>query len=354
MIRRRRKIREIPFSFDSFLDIVANVVGIIIRLILVVWVGARSYSSLQYATKTEAGTSAVSPAQEITDPLEEELARQRSGLEGSRQRLLEQLRQLGRLEKDELQLKGELATLDARAASLTLEQQDLAKTFATRETIVKQAALSEAELRRRSKDLDEEIRRLAQMEPPKKLLHYRTPVSRTVQSEELFFECKKGHVTFIDISALLLEVRRRNEENANLLRTTWQASDVIPAVGAFQLRYTLERERDILDAMSSTARPEASGTFRYGLSEWQIEPVAPTRGETGDAALAPGSEFRQAVDGVDPQLTTITFWVYPDSFELFRRLRDYLYEREVMVAGRPLPDGVPIASSRRGTASRGQ
>ena len=34
------------FSFDSFLDVVANVVGIIIRLILVVWVGARSYDSL--------------------------------------------------------------------------------------------------------------------------------------------------------------------------------------------------------------------------------------------------------------------------------------------------------------------
>ena len=43
MIRRRRTQREIPFSFDSFLDVVANVVGIILRLILVAWVGARSY-----------------------------------------------------------------------------------------------------------------------------------------------------------------------------------------------------------------------------------------------------------------------------------------------------------------------
>ena len=38
MIRRRRKVREIEFSFDSFLDVVANVVGIILRLILVAWV----------------------------------------------------------------------------------------------------------------------------------------------------------------------------------------------------------------------------------------------------------------------------------------------------------------------------
>src|SRR3954452_25129570 len=44
--RRRRPEREIAFSFDSFLDLVANVVGIIIRLILVAWVGARSYTGL--------------------------------------------------------------------------------------------------------------------------------------------------------------------------------------------------------------------------------------------------------------------------------------------------------------------
>ena len=40
MFRRRRPVREIAFSFDSFLDVVANVVGIILRLILVAWVGA--------------------------------------------------------------------------------------------------------------------------------------------------------------------------------------------------------------------------------------------------------------------------------------------------------------------------
>src|SRR6266567_1434735 len=45
MIRRRRPPKEIAFSFDSFLDLVANVVGIILRLILVAWVGARPYKA---------------------------------------------------------------------------------------------------------------------------------------------------------------------------------------------------------------------------------------------------------------------------------------------------------------------
>jgi hypothetical protein len=50
----------------------------------------------------------------------------------------------------------------------------------------------------------------------------------------------------------------------------------------------------------------------------------------------------------------VTFWVYPDSFGLFRQLRDYLYERDLVVAGRPLPPAMPIMISRHGTVSRGQ
>ena len=58
------------------------------------------------------------------------------------------------------------------------------------------------------------------------------------------------------------------------------------------------------------------------------------------------------VDNLDPNLTTVTFWVYPDSFELFRHLRDHLYERGHDVAGRPLPPGMPIQAAQNGTASR--
>jgi hypothetical protein len=112
-----------------------------------------------------------------------------------------------------------------------------------------------------------------------------------------------------------------------------------PPVGAFRLRYQLER-----DASDS----------RISLSEWIVEPVAAERGEPVEVALAPGSGFRKVVDTLDPQQTAVTFWVYPDSFPLYRKLRDLLHERDMVVAGRPLPDGVPIRSTKHGSASRGQ
>jgi hypothetical protein len=354
MIRRRRRAREIPFSFDSFLDIVANVVGIIIRLILVVWVGARSYSSLQTSSpSTHSGSSSIE-FPEPADPLAQDLVRHRSELAQAQERLLAQLRGLEQLQDNNKQLNGRLTALLARRQELEKGRATLEAANATSSTLAQTVALSSAELRQRSQKLAEEIRLLEQMPPPKQTLRYRTPISRPVQSEELLFECKGNHVTFIDIASLLTDVRQRLEEKGKLLHTSWQVQDLAGPVGAFRLRYTIERERDLLDAIGGEAAPGANGNFRYGLSEWQIEPIASPRGESPDAALAGNSEFRQIVDGLDPQQTAITMWVYPDSFSLFRRLRDYLYERDFVVAGRPLPEGIPIASSRRGSISRGQ
>src|SRR5438876_904843 len=79
MFRRRpRRAREIAFSLDSFLDVVANVVGIIIRLILVAWVGARSYKAL--IDLPPSAPLASAPLTEPDDPLQHALARQRQEL----------------------------------------------------------------------------------------------------------------------------------------------------------------------------------------------------------------------------------------------------------------------------------
>ena len=90
------------------------------------------------------------------------------------------------------------------------------------------------------------------------------------------------------------------------------------------------------------------------MTGWVVEPVFAQRGESLSTALAAGSEFRRLADTIDPNQTVVTFWVYPDSFEIFRALRDYLFERDIEVAGRPLPTEAPIAASRNGSRSRGQ
>ena len=101
----------------------------------------------------------------------------------------------------------------------------------------------------------------------------------------------------------------------------------------------------------------------FGIHRYSIYEVLPTRhqmlpmivdGEPQAAALGPSSEFRRLIAGAAPRQTAVTFYVYPDSFALFRSLRDYLYEQNVEVAGTVLPEGQPIIFSRHGTKARSQ
>lgn len=352
MIRRRRRVREIPFSFDSFLDVVANVVGIIIRLILVVWVGARSYSSVQMLAKPTKSMPAEISAEEIKDPLEAEIARRRQELAGVQARLLEQLRQLEVTKESEKVATSQLQLLHLENEDIDREATGLEATSAKSKENQQTATLTLAELRQRQDKLVQEVQAVEKLPPLKKTLRYRTPISHPVQTEELFFECRRGKVTFLDVGSLLAEVKRSMENKTEQLRHQWQISDVTPPVGAFRLRYVIARERGVLDSAFSVA-PTDGGGFRYGLSEWLVEAVQAERGESLTQALATGSQFRRIADTLDAQ-SVVTFWIYPDSFAIYRQLRDYLYDQDIVVAGRPLPDGVPIACSKKGTASRGQ
>jgi hypothetical protein len=354
MSRRRRQPREIVFGFDSFLDVVANVCGIIIRLILVVWVGASAYHSIQeQARPPEPLPATVTEAEpEDRDPLEDDLAAVRWQLAEAEAALLHYLREVDGAQRARERVQQELTAVLTERQALLRQQTVIDQERDKAERAGAGTALSRDELRQRCQRLQEEIEQLRRQPPQRRALRYRTPVSKPVDAEELMFECRNGRVAFIDVAALLEEVKRGLREKSELLRTRWEVKDTAGPAGAFQLRYTVERERDALDIGGIV--PDAHATFRYGVSRWEIEPILATRGEPLDAALKPGSEFRQIVDHLDGQHAAVTFWVYPDSFSLYRQLRDYLYERDLVVAGRPLPDGVAISSSRHGTVSRGQ
>jgi hypothetical protein len=354
MYRRRRTSNgEVAFSFDSFLDVVANVIGIIIRLILVAWVGARAYQGAVEISPEELATVTSKNLQVPHDTLEQQLARTKDDLEQARASLYEKLKLLGKIEETKEQVKREWSKVAGDAQELAREGQTLDKVLAVKEKAVSAPEYTMSELRERSRAVLKQIDDVQHAPVVKKTLRYHTPVSRPVHTDELMFECHYGRVTFIDLPAFINEIQRGFEDKSELLKNQWHAVDTIGPIGAFRMRYTLERQRDSLDTAVGEGLPTARG-FRYGLSEWVLEPVRVMRGEPADKALSPGSEFRHAVDAGVPEQTVVTFWVYPDSFALFRQLRDFLYERGLEVAGRPLPEEAPIAASQHGTRSRGQ
>ena len=356
MIRRRRPTREIPFSFDSFLDVVANVVGIIIRLILITWVGAKSYTGFVLPTPPTPPTIAVVDDNvtlpEPEDPLTPELERQKQEMARAQAQLLEQFHAWEQLKGERQLTEKELAALTEQVNKLATERKALEEAGGDSSQAGQAAALSLAEIRERGRRLTEELEALRKAPSPKKTHRYRTPVSHPLQTEEIMFEICKGRVSVIDIGSMEDEIERKLPQLSDMLKSRFMVTDVTAPVGAFRLRYTVERVQGSPGSVGVDAA--VGGQFRYSQTGWEVEPVVDPRGETVEQALAAGSAFRKIVESLDPNQTAVTFHVYPDSFAQYRQLRDYLHDRDITVAGRPLPEGYPIKAGQNGTASRGQ
>lgn len=354
MIRRRRRPnREVAFSFDSFLDVVANVVGIILRLILVAWIGARSYKAVVDLPKLPSLPPLSQPTilPEPTDDQAPIIARKKREIGAQEKALVGELARREQLRSVATQLRKDIQLLATRCAQVSAEEKSADQEKESQIKVVHSLTLSEEELKKRAQELLDEADKIKNAPPKRQELKYLCPISATL-THEVMFECKAGRVTLIDYAALHDLYKRDVKTQAEQLRTQWVITPTTESIGAFRLRYRLERERSFLDGPSGA--PPLEGSFRYARSYAEVEPITPQRGEPLERALSEGSEFRKVIDSLDARKIGVTLWVYPDSFPLYRGLRDHLHAKNLVVAGRPLEEGNPIAFGVNGTKSRGQ
>ena len=198
--------------------------------------------------------------------------------------------------------------------------------------------------------LKDEVAALRKAPRPKpKQLADKNPVAKPAGGEEYHFELRRNRVTFIDLDRLLqlvksdAQIRIRINDSARVIE-----SQVGPA-GSFSLQYALARSipGSIEDLM------ERRG-ISYDLRSWELVPEFEGRGETFEVTRSPASEFARAINRLNPSRATITMWIYPDGFALYRKLRDDLHSRGYLVAARPLPEGLSIRGSPAGSLSAGQ
>jgi hypothetical protein len=93
---------------------------------------------------------------------------------------------------------------------------------------------------------------------------------------------------------------------------------------------------------------------RIQLVGMKLEPLSEPHGQPIQNVLAQSSELDIELAGRDPGTTSITVWVYPDSFAAFRHLKEHLYAKGFATAARPLPMDRAITGSPHGTRSRAQ
>jgi hypothetical protein len=130
------------------------------------------------------------------------------------------------------------------------------------------------------------------------------------------------------------------------LKDAPRAEMSLPVINGFGARYILRRN----DIQMQT-RVGVASRSQIELEKIYFVDAEQSLGMPLSEALQPGSEFRGRLADKNPQQTTVTVWVYPDSFDEFRTLKAELFKLGYLTAGRPLPAGHPIGGSPDGSRS---
>jgi len=379
---------ELQFGSDSFLDVVCNIVGVLI--ILLVMAGMRANNSpvilpdADVTTPATGGETAPSAApamlppsfladaaqipvdnstddlpsaplfhaddEETLPPLEppaefvaaakslDDEIRSLNDTAKSAQRKLTETHES--LENIEQRLQAMKAIYERKATdAVVVEQQQAATTTALEN------------LRTTISQLQGELRDM-QVQPPStgsQIEHRITPLSRLVSGEERHFQLLNNRVSIVPMEKFKERLKDQVERKKDILAKTRQHHSQIGPIDGFLLKFIMQRENlSGLDELRN-----GPGMYRISVVHFEIEPQRDLITESADEALTPGSKFYASILDAPPD-TTMTFWVYPDSFEIYGKLRKLCHDSNFLVAGRPLPEGVPIAGSPTGSRSSGQ
>ena len=332
---------------DSFLDVVSNLVGVLIILVMIAGTRARNVAAdaaLEQAAESPSAASTPQNAEQIAyvaaakslAETRQNVVRLQNETEDLNARTLDVERQADAAEAEYRAVFQTLAEIDAEIELASRRRSDADKiAFDLKSEIF--------EKEKKRDDLRQEKDALAAARPQASVLeNIPTPISRPVDGREGFFRLKNGRISHVPLNEFQERLRlyfknfRGDFENKTL------EDKFGPSEGySFHFFVDLEKRR-------SGDEIVYSANFRYG----ECVPSGDELGEPVDEALSnPNSVFREKLLKYVRDDTTITVFVYRDSFEYLRDVKKFVFSSGYQLALRPLPDDAPIAVSPEGTQS---
>lgn len=386
---RRQHEEETGFGSDSFLDIVANMVGILIILIVIAGVrvsqapmtpsSSETETAVEYGPLAEGTTDApvwrppvdlprsdipAKPEPVVVDvtpepdpSLEARHARQLAALKGLQSQVDSARSKASAAEASRTAAErgvrlalASLPELDERVRRGQADYSLLAQELEKQRSTIRASESQIGQLQQQVDAVRAELASLPRSEnAANEIRHDLTPVSELIRGKEIHFHLKHGRVAEVPIDALMEEVKEQFERKRDWLMKSGGMEGTAGPIGGFRVNFSLERVS--LSPLEELRM--GSGMVRIALSEWTIEPEEPLPAETVEQASRPNSKFMLTLRAA-PLDAACTFWVYPDSFDEFRELQKIVHEHKLRVAGRPLPEGIPITGSPHGSRSAAQ
>ncbi|MDR1963721.1 MAG: hypothetical protein LBQ50_08075 [Planctomycetaceae bacterium] len=335
---------------DSFLDLVSNIVGILLILLMVA--GIRAQNSLPEPEE---------PTVQYADqPI---LAEIQTKYETFQEKEIAALK----LREDVETIHEQTAILDEHIQSQARQYAEMfdmmTSVRAAIETVAEEKDQETKEKIETQRQLQEIETKLGQIGKTKQWLQSNrpkstvienipTPISKAVgdKDREAHFRLLGGKIVYVPFLELFEKMRLEIAQNQHqYFKQKWSEGKIGP-LDQFYLEYLLA-SYDI--PMQDVYGSGVGKSLQLEYAE--MVPVQEPLGEPfKNAITSPDSELKRRLKMYRQDIYTITVWVYPDSFEEFVEFKKFLYSQGYRVAARPLELGTPISGSPRGSKSAAQ
>ncbi|MBX3424413.1 MAG: hypothetical protein KF688_01925 [Pirellulales bacterium] len=333
---------------DSFLDVIANMVGIVIILVMVAGVRAGRLS--------EAKSHSHSAAPEAGKPLAEldaallaarrNMVAEQKEVESAANRMLGAYQECKLIETRRIELEMVRAAVEqdiaARRAKLDADRQ---------EEFDVQRKLVEAQIRLNELS-QEQLRQLGAAPEVETLEATPTPIAETAGDDVIHVRLCHGLAAVVPVDALVEEMHRTNGVSylRQQLSARDSASDVYGPIDGFRMRFRVERYAEVLAGPNPNMTVARAKHVQRGVFLPEHDDI----GVPVEQALMPGGVLERAIRNRPSNRTAILAWVYPDSYDELRLLKRALWEQGAPLAVWPLRTGQPIEFSSEGSKAAAQ
>jgi hypothetical protein len=342
MARRRITTTATGGSLDSMLDTLMNVVGILVIVLVAVQISSHEAATriAEHLAKVEPGE--VTRLERAAEKANQRAATAASALRDHRLAATDPNAELSRLQA-QLQVEEDVAR-EAAARVANLEKQRAEALAAARQAaqetaaVVAQRERDKGALASRLERMRLEFEKLPSLEaPPLKEVRLPDPRPAPAKVTEIHVLCREGRTWLVDIPALQAKAQKRADFVVRSKKLDPDGDRWIADGKTF------------LDEFNKS--PVKEGGFEMTLAiagdRWPklVLTRMKGRGETVDEAVRATGEYARTLRRLGPESHVLRFFVWPDSFETYLKVRALAEERGYAAGWEPMasPDEYQIA-----------
>ncbi len=340
---------------DSFLDVIANVVGVLI--ILVMLVGAQASRGVLLAESNQA-----TPDQQRLSTVESpspDTAELSNELEKATQAALASQRAIQTMATQVVKINHEAKAYDQQRIQLAMHRSVMEEEIERRKSRLDEEDQQEFDVQRQlleSKlDLDtlsqERLNLISASDTVTEVECVPTPLAKVIEGKAVHLRLSKGLVSIVPLEELMAEI----DNNLNGIRRRLQESGrVVETFGpldGYRLKLTVAKRR----SSAPVGGPLVGQVARAKFDQYaEIRPTSETIGQNVEQSLLPSGMLFQHLEARRRQRPAVVVWLYTDSFDEFRPLKQKLWEMGFSLATRPMRPGTHIGASPNGSRAAAQ